>query len=373
MEAVPRAVEPLEKGVTTIAEVAGRAGVSVATVSRVLNGSPAVSANTRRRVRAVIAELGYEPNAAARALSTGRTGAVGVVAPFLTQPSVVERLRGVSRVMAGEGLELVLFDVERPGPFAGLSAVGRLDALLCISLCPTEPDLERFLAAGVALALVDCEHPRVSGVSIDNREGGRLAAQHLLALGHRRIAYVGDEEDGPFGFTSSARRRLGAGAVVQASGARLLVRRAAHGREQARRLAADLLASDAPPTAVLAGSDLQALGVLEAAEAAGVPVPGRLSVIGFDNIEVARYAGLTTVAQPLEESGVRGAKLLLQALAGAPRSAQRLDLRLVVRTTTRPLSHAPAGTPAPSIRHDGIVRPRHPDEGESSCQDVLQH
>jgi DNA-binding LacI/PurR family transcriptional regulator len=160
---------------------------------------------------------------------------------------------------------------------------------------------------------------------------------------------------------------------VQAAGAEQLVRRAAHGREQARRLAADLLASDAPPTAVLAGSDLQALGVLEAAEAAGVPVPGRLSVIGFDNIEVARYAGLTTVAQPLEESGVRGAKLLLQAAAGAPRTAQRLDLRLVVRETTAPPSPAAGRKPAPTVRHDGIVRPRHPDEGESSCQDVLQH
>jgi len=347
--------------------------VSIATVSRVLNGSAAVSANTRRRVRAVIAELGYAPNAAARALSTGRTGVVGVVAPFLTQPAVVERLRGASRIIAGAGLELVLFDVERPDPFAALSPAGRLDGLLCVSLCPDEHDLERFVAAGVAVALVDCRHPRLSSVAIDDVAGGRLAAEHLVALGHRRIAYVGDDENGPFGFTSSARRRQGAADVLREAGAELLVRRGPHGREQARRLAADLLASESPPTAVLAGSDVQALGVLEAAEATGMRVPDALSVVGFDNIEVARYAGLTTVAQPLEESGVRGAKLLLQALQGAPCSALQLDLRLVVRKTTAPPSDAPGGMPAPSVRHDGIVRPRHPDEGESSCQDVLQH
>jgi LacI family transcriptional regulator, galactose operon repressor len=343
----------------TIAQVAERAGVGVGTVSRVINGSPAVSAGTRRRVLAVIAELGYEPNAAARALSTGRTRAIGVVAPFFTQPSVVERLRGVSRIVAASGHQLVLFDVEHPEPFAALSAAGRLDGLLCVSLCPSDAQLERFEAAGVPVVLVDGEHPRLSGVSIDDVEGGRLAARYLLAVGHRRIAYLGDEEGGPFGFCSSARRRMGAEAVLAAAGAELLVRRGPHGREQARTLAAGLLASEEPPTAVIAGSDMQALGVLEAAEAVGLRVPGELSVVGFDDVEVARYVGLTTVSQPLEESGVRGAKLLLQALEGAPRSAQRLDLRLVVRATTGPPSLAARRMrAAPYSSHDGIVRPR---------------
>src|SRR5919109_4909248 len=107
MEAVPRE----ESGLATISEVARHAGVGVATVSRVLNGSPAVRDETRQRVLDAIADLGYEPNAAARALSTGRTGAVGVVAPFFTRPSVMERLRGISHVLAGAGYQLVLFDV----------------------------------------------------------------------------------------------------------------------------------------------------------------------------------------------------------------------------------------------------------------------
>src|SRR3954449_959839 len=179
MEAVPRGGAG---GVTTIARVAQEAGVGVGTVSRVLNGSASVSEATRRRVLGVIEQLGYEPNAAARALSTGRTSTLGVVAPFFTQPSVVERLHGVSRIFTAAGYQMVLFDVERPAPLGELTAGGRLDGLLCVSLCPTDAELERFAAAGVHVALVDCEHPRMPGVSIDDEAGGRLAAEHLLGL-----------------------------------------------------------------------------------------------------------------------------------------------------------------------------------------------
>jgi DNA-binding LacI/PurR family transcriptional regulator len=185
---------------------------------------------------------------------------------------------------------------------------------------------------------------------------GRACALRLDAAGWDVFGTVRRAEDGEA--LRAEASRAGAEAVLTAAGGELLVRRAPHGREQARTLAAGLLASPDPPTAVIAASDLQALGVLEAAEAAGVRVPAELSVVGFDDVEVARYAGLTTVSQPLEESGVRGARLLLAALEGAPRSAQRLDLRLVVRATTGPPSLAARRMrAAPSVRHDGIVRP----------------
>jgi LacI family transcriptional regulator, galactose operon repressor len=326
----------------TIAEVASRAGVGVATVSRVLNGSPAVSEKTRKRVRAVIDELGYEPSAAARALSTGRTRTVGVVTPFFTQPSVVERLRGVSREISEGGYQLVLFDLARPDRLGRLQVGGRIDGLLCVSMCPSEPDLARLRSAGIAVVLVDCEHPELASVAIDDTAGGRIAAEHLLELGHRRIAFVGDDEDSPWGFQSSALRRVGAAAALAEAGARLIVRRGPHGRVHARSLAARLLALDDPPTAIFAGSDLQAVGVLEAAEAASVDVPDDLSVIGFDDVELARYVGLTTIAQPLETSGAQGARLLMEALGGAPRRTSRLDLRLVRRSTTAPRGKSPA-------------------------------
>jgi LacI family transcriptional regulator len=323
--------------VTTIARVAALAGVGVGTVSRVLNDSGAVSPSTRRRVEEAIDALGYEPSAAARALSTGRTMSIGVVAPFLTQPSVVERLRGVARRVADAGYRLLLLDVERPDALpdmVGSFAVnGRVDGLLVISLALPEG----FHPSSVPIVLVDRQSSVLPSVHIDDEPGGRLATEHLLELGHTRIAFVGDDEENPYGFVSSARRRHGYEAALRDAGLTpdpAFVRTAPHGRDAARAMARELLSSAAPPTAIFAASDDQALGVLEAAEAASVSVPDRLSVVGFDDLEVARYARLTTVAQPLEASGARGVDLLLEALAGgAPRSEQ-LDCELIVRGTT---------------------------------------
>ena len=322
---------------TTIARVAALAGVGVGTVSRVLNDSGAVSASTRRRVEEAIEALDYEPSAAARALSTGRTMSIGVVAPFLTQPSVVERLRGVARRVADAGYRLLLLDVERadalPDTVGSFAVNGRVDGLLVISLALPED----FPAGSVPVVLVDRGSAALPSVHIDDEAGGRLATEHLLELGHTRIGFVGDTEDNPFGFDSSARRRAGYEAALRDAGAAVdeaLVRTGQHGRDDASAMAGDLLAADAPPTAVFAASDDQALGVLEAAEALEVPVPERLSVVGFDDIEVARYAHLTTVAQPLEASGARGVDLLLDALAGGTPRSEQLDCELVVRGTT---------------------------------------
>jgi LacI family transcriptional regulator, galactose operon repressor len=327
----------------TIAQVAAEAGVGVGTVSRVLNGSPSVSAATRRRVLEAIATLDYQPSPAARALSTGRTNTVGVVAPFFTQPSVIERLRGVSHKLASEGFQLVLHDVERPAQryelFRGLAARGRIDGLLAISLAPTERELRRLEAAGVPIVLLDRRHEQIPCISIDDVEGGRMAAEHLLALGHRAIAFLGDEEENLFGFDSSARRREGFEAALSAAGVARApdwVVRRPHGRAAARAATEHLLAHDQRPTAVFASSDVQAIGVLEAAQAVGVPVPDELSVIGFDNVEAAGYTGLTTVAQPLEEIGSLGADLLLRAIAGETVASRRMPLGIVERGSTAP-------------------------------------
>lgn len=346
----------------TIAEVAREARVGVATVSRVLNGSPAVREETRRRVLDAIARLGYAPNAAARALSTGRTQAIGVLAPFFTRPSVMERLRGVSGVLADGGYQLVLFDVERPAErdayMASLPGGGLLDGLLSISLCPTDAELERFVEADVPVVLVDHPHERVPAVYTDDVAGGRLATEHLLDLGHRRIAFVGDYESPDYGFTSSAMRRTGYEAALADAGLDVdpaLVRRAAHGREAAAALTRELLELPDPPTGLFAASDTQAVGALEAAGAFEADIPGDLSVVGYDDIELARYAGLTTVAQPLEESGRRGAELLLAALDGTPAKGRQLAVELVVRATTGPPDYGWGRSPR---NHEGRGRER---------------
>src|SRR3954471_14572481 len=169
-------------GLSTIASVAALAGVGVGTVSRVLNDSTAVSGSTRMRVLEAIEALDYEPSAAARALSTGRTSTVGVLAPFYTEPSVVERLRGATRRLAEAGYEVALLDVERPEQgekaLRSLSVKGRVDGLLIVSLPPTPDQLERLAAAGVPVVLVDRRVEAVPGVYIDDEAGGRVAAGH---------------------------------------------------------------------------------------------------------------------------------------------------------------------------------------------------
>ena len=329
---------------TTIARVAEEAGVGVGTVSRVLNGSPSVSAGTRRRVLDAIATLDYQPSPVARALSTGRTNAIGVVAPFFTQPSVIERLRGVSHRLAHEGYQLILHDVERPDQrrdlFRALSAHGRIDGVLAISLAPSEREARRMKRAGVPIVLLDRDHPTIPCITIDDVEGGRMAGEHLLGLGHTRIAFLGDEEENLFGFDSSAHRREGFESALAAAGVpaapEWTIRRR-HGRDAARVAARELLANGQRPTAVFATSDVQAIGVLEAAQAAGVPVPEELSVIGFDNVEAAGFTGLTTVAQPLEEIGSLGADLLLRAVSGEAVSSRRMPLEIVERGSTAPV------------------------------------
>jgi LacI family transcriptional regulator len=325
----------------TIAKVAAEAGVGVGTVSRVLNGSPSVSEETRRRVLEAIDVLDYQPNAVARALSTGRTNTICVVAPFFTSPSVIERLRGVSRTLSAAGYQLILLDVERAEQgrdfFRTVAVRGRIDGVLSISLTPTDAEIRRLAAEDVPVVMLDRAHTTLPAITIDDVEGGRMAAEHLLALGHTRIAFLGDEEANLFGFDSSAHRREGFEEALADAGVPIepdWILRRPHGRRHAREAAAWLLAQEPRPTAVFATSDVQAIGVLEAAQAAGLPVPEQLSVIGFDNVEAAGYTGLTTVAQPLEEIGALGAEMLLRALAGEAVESRRMPLTIVERGST---------------------------------------
>jgi DNA-binding LacI/PurR family transcriptional regulator len=254
---------------------------------------------------------------------------------------VIERLRGLARVVDGADHQLVLFAVERPEQraacFSALAGGGSVDGVVSVSLGLEPDEAERFEAARVPVVLVDHEDPRLPCLTIDDVAGGRMATEHLLALGHRRIAFIGDEERNAYGFTSSARRRMGYEAALRDAGIppeRRLAACSGPGRVAAGRATLRLLADDAPPTAIFAASDEQALGVLDAAAEADIAVPGELSVVGFDDVEVARWADLTTVCQPLEESGARGAEMVLDAIAGIPIRSRRMRLELVRRATS---------------------------------------
>jgi len=338
-------VETVPPAPAKIGDVAARAGVGVATVSRVLNGRSNVAEPTRERVLDAIRELDYRPSAVARNLSLKRTSVVGVVMPFLTNPSPIERVRGIVTELAQSSFDLALFDVESAGrqerAFRLLADSHRTDGLLIVSLVPPAEEVRRMRAMGIDAVLVDARADGLPAVVVDDVHGGRLATRYLVELGHRRIAFIGDKPADEFRFHSSRDRTIGYEQALAEAGIPVrpeYVRAGTHSRHVARSIAEELLRLPEPPTAIFAASDTQALGVLEAARGLGVRVPDDLSVVGFDDVEIASYVGLTTVRQPLFESGRRGAELLLQSLDGMPPELQveTLPLDLVVRATTRP-------------------------------------
>jgi DNA-binding LacI/PurR family transcriptional regulator len=327
----------------TIRDVARQAGVSAATVSRVLNDSPLVVEPTRARVRAAVDELGYRINATARTLSLGRATAVGVVVPFFTTHSVIERLRGVvARLSRREarGYDLLLFDVEAPEQRADamrdLADRNRVAGLLIVSLPVFDAEIDALQRDGLPAVLLDVDHPRLPRVVVDNVRGGELAAEHLLAKGHSHIGFIGDHPTNAYGFTSSQDRKLGFGAVLERAGIRLEARLGAPDRDEAEVLARSLLRGPSPPTAIFATSDVQAIGVLKACEALGARVPEDVAVIGFDDVDLAEIVGLTTIRQPLRESGERAADLLVAAIEHGVHDpvSEVQELTVIERRTT---------------------------------------
>jgi LacI family transcriptional regulator, galactose operon repressor len=331
---------------TTITDVAARAGVGVATVSRVLNRRPNVRPATRAKVLEAIEALNYRPSPLGRNLSLRRTHVVGVVVPFFTSPSAVERVRGVASLLARSPYDLMLFDIEsedrREHAFQIFDRGDRSDGLLLVSLVPPDDEVERLRAAGLPCVLIDAPHPALPCIVIDDLRGGELATSHLIELGHSRIGFLGDKSPDPYRFASSLDRTRGYERALADAG---IPRRPEYVRDGtqsyhvARGTAIDLLRLPQRPTAVFAASDVQALGVLEAARIFGIRVPEELSVVGFDDIEIAAHVGLTTVRQPLFESGRRGSELLLQMLRGVTRppggqQMEQLPVELVIRSTT---------------------------------------
>jgi len=330
----------------TIRDVAREAGVSPGTVSRALNRSELVKAETRERILEVVEALDYRPNVLARRLSTGRTLTLKVFAPYFTRPSVTERLHGVVTALADTEYDLIIHNVATPEQrktcLEALPRPDEVDGALIISLTPTAEDIEALREVEVPIVLIDVYHPDLdmfSQVYIDDVAGGRTATEHLIALGHTRIGFVGDEVNDVFNFTSSEDRHRGYRQALEAAG--LPVRpeyysKDTHGRIQAHAQARALLNLPEPPTAIFAASDTQAVGTLQATEAEGLSVPEDLSVIGYDDIELAEIMQISTIRQPLKESGRLGVDLLINKLHHPEASPvhRALPTTLVARQTT---------------------------------------
>ena len=335
------------KPASTLSDVGRLAKVSPGTVSRALTGNARVSDATRERVLQAAEALHYAPNLAARRLSTGKTLSIAVIVPFFTRPSVSERLDGAAQVLAETPYDLIIHNVATPEQrsdcFKRFPHRPQVDGVLIVSLAPSDDDVPRLQRADVPIVFIDADHPGLTEahrIVVDDAAGGRLATEHLIRLGHTRIGFIGNPVGGPFYFHPTRDRYRGYQKAH--ADARLPLRPEYHledeyGRPQAQRMAAALLALKEPPTAIFAASDTLAFGVLEAAKSAGRRVPEDLSVIGYDDIEMAEVVGLTTVRQLLFESGKLGMELLLDLLH-TPRAAsvpKLLPTDLVIRSTTR--------------------------------------
>jgi DNA-binding LacI/PurR family transcriptional regulator len=344
----------------TIADVAAASGVGVGTVSRVINRASGVREATRARVLAAIDQLGYRPSHLAASLSRGTPRTVAIVLPHLTRPSSVERLAGALAVLARYEYDTIVCNVNTPSQrdhvLATLVARHRADGVIVVSLPLSAAQLAAFRQAGLPLVTVDVAARGVPHTVIDDVAGGRLATGHLIELGHRRIGFIGDRVQRAvstaLGFTASARRLLGYRQALAAAGIAAddsLIRLGPHGPASAQALAAGLLELPDPPSAIFAASDTQAMGVLAAADQSGASVPCQLSVIGFDDIQSAALLGLSTVRQPLEDSGAQGAERLCALLRGEPVRPQRqvLEVQVMARASSARAgsSPVPAGSP----------------------------
>jgi len=327
----------------TVYDVAKKAKVSIATVSRALNSPEKVNEVTRRRVLSAIDTLGFVPKAEAAARARKGSGRIGVLAPFLTYPSFVQRLRGVSTALCDSPYELAIYNVDssarRDGYLASLSVTRRLDGLIIMSLPFDDVAARRLVQHGLETVLIETSRDAFSSVEIDDEAGGHMAAEYLISKGHRRCGFVGDADLPDYSIHASDVRLAGYRKALEETGLSLpdaYIGLAPHGMGPACQQAHRILSQTEPPTAIFAYSDTQAMGVLRAARERGLSVPRDLAVIGFDDVDMADYIGLTTIRQQLEESGRVAVELLLARLADRSRPIQhvQLPLTIVERETT---------------------------------------
>jgi LacI family transcriptional regulator len=326
----------------TIQDVAREAGVGVGTASRSMSGNPHVADDTRAHVLAVARRLGFRPSRIARAFSRGRTQTLEVLLPLTTQHFYVEVLRGIEQALSATEYSLLIRSIEqrtdRDRVLRAAGVRGRVDGALLVSLNPTRALINRMIEAALPLVLVDADHPRLPSVGVEHAAAATMAVRHLLELGHRRIALVDHHED-PFAPVYPDARHRGYRAALAEAGLKARPEYE-HVTDFSPQAGADalrrLLALRNPPTAVFAGSDSQAIGILEAARQAGRRVPDDLAVVGYNDVEVAAYLGLTTVHIPMREMGQYGVELLLQAVERPEALPERIVLpaELIVRRTS---------------------------------------
>jgi DNA-binding LacI/PurR family transcriptional regulator len=334
---------------TRIDDVARMAGVSTATVSRALRGLPTVSETTRIRVLEAAAQLGYSASPSASRLAGGRTGAVAVVVPRLTRWFFATVVEAAEEALNQAGYDLLLYNLggrerTRRRLIHTAALHKRADALMLVATPLAGADIPAVAALPIPGVTVSSGTPVPGwpGFRIDDVAAARTATEHLLALGHRRIAHISGDPADELAFLTHIHRRRGYQQALLAAGVSpdpALDVEAPFTVAGGERATALLLDRDEPPTAIFAACDEMAMGAISALREAGLSVPRDISVVGVDDHDLAGAVGLSTVAQPAAEQGRLAADTLLGILCGdlpADATGTELPTRLIVRASTGP-------------------------------------
>ncbi len=328
----------------TIYDVASRAGVSISTVSHTLNRPHRVNAVTRQRVLEAIDELGYVPKATAVAHARKAVGRVGVLAPFSSYESYNRRLKGILHEAEGDTTEIVIYDQESAASatsplLSALPIARRLDGLVIMGLPLDDRLADRLLVQGLPTVLVDSARPELDSITIDDHAAGYLVGKHLIERGRRSFAYVSEAQRSDAYLSQGQLRRNGLRRAVTDAGINSDQVRHVHASNDiagGRAAIEKMLAEDQLPDAIFAHQDVLAAGVLMECKQRGVRVPDDVAVVGFDDGDLAEALEITTVRQPLEESGRLGFRHLRETIDGRRGSAQHVTLGvdLIARATT---------------------------------------
>lgn len=327
----------------TIYDVAQAAGVSIATVSKVINGTGRISDKTRKHVLVIMDQLKYQPSMVASALTGKSTFTIGLTLPDLANPFFAEIARAVEDRCHEFGFNVFICstdnDPDKEVKYFSLLTQKRVDGIIVATRIQNDQFLKKLIQQNVPIALITNEMPTlaVDTVMVDDFLGGYQAGSHLAELGHRRIAILKEDTD-----TKSNRERIyGCQQAMIAAGIEPDERLVSIGGftvQSGKEAMTELLKLDNPPTAVFACNDLLAIGAIQAAREQGLQLPADLSVVGFDNTILATIIDppLTTIGQPIQEIGRQAVELLVQEIKGEKTLKQRVVLlpELVVRSSS---------------------------------------
>lgn len=335
----------------TIYDVAKKAGVGIGTVSRVINNSPQITEKTREKVLAAIKELNYQPHIVAQSLARRKTQTIACIIPFLTGYFFVELLKGIQNKITRYEHDLILYSVDQVSKketFLQRTLVERrVDGLILASLDISEEFVDKFVNQKFPIVLVDSYHPRLDSISVDNVNGAYEATRHLVELGYRKIAMISAKLN-----SFPARLRFeGFKKALADHGLAFQEKYFVHcdfqeeadgfNKEAGHIAMQRLLAlGEERPEAVFVSSDIQAVGALEVLQEQGLTVPEDMALVGFDDIELAGYVGLTTMHQPIRQMGEIAVDRLMEKISGSAPEAfkRRFNAELVIRNSCGAMS-----------------------------------